>query len=1093
MKNKFSQTIIFSLIILVILIPLLGFGLKKLSAFQTQAIPEPGFGAGYDYQTEVDNPRADDISQQAAEEARALQERTENNASASQAAASRLAELQQQDLEQCTAEVTGQTPPQGPMADTVNDSVEGAINNHVQENFQDTFTEEMDDTLPQETQNLVEESFPQELDNATQEILQDNPQIELLDADDPASVIENGSLDFNRAELDEAADAYQNYFGDNWREDILDEENRASFTENLFEETVQSVTPEVFEQVLTDNLPQVLENTMESAFSETTESIFNPDQLKEVFTDRNFQNNLEGGLSTVASDTVNGALSGLENLNESDLRETLGLPERPRAVRPVSQYDEDGYFTGYTYETGGYEPGTNLNLDDIREVTTQSMEDNISQNITDNLLKDENLTNLSTNMMESMNLNSDQIVGEMLDGLSMDGLTENLNLDSLTENLDLDSLNFDQAFGDILNDFDIDSVLDGFDIDNILGDFGGIGDIVGDFSNQITDMAGDVFGDITGDMMGDLNDLGIGLDLDSLPGPLNDIAGDITGGLDGSLPGAGGFGGGGNYVPVKEVDGPLLSTTQEIDATTKRMEQLLIQICTYQKSIQRIQTAFEQKEFMEDVQLRQSASDEVERYRQEVFDLTNRGYDPDGQGAEQPLYVTNLDSHLQQVKNETRSVYLNHFGHTENAFAEQVTNAIMNNPDVPALPESTITVDEYERFFTGQIADAEEYRRIAREVYNPYLPNTPQRAVDMHSALYRQNLQEKQDQAELEFNTGQGYLPVRECIEHTDDGSACLHWETITPASQIGEQIADVLSYRQEVYTNPQAGDIVPGSSPSEAELRNFRPSASGGSSSGSSGGSNSASMPGSSMPGSFDINQVVDMLSQFMSGLEGSDPDSSPSTASLAMAKEIIDDQNQAVISWSGEDVNSCQTDNNWISGNQFTMTGSGGMQSFFDHFIITKDEGEGLPNAGQSTIDLPVSLDVRFEVIRASGSNAGERRTITGGVTTDIIDDIYQEVTLNIPSVNAGDEFIISLFPHVTNYQINITASNGNASDLINEIRTEIDDIINNETGILKKNLSLLNIEYKTNSVTLSPKLKYDIKCLDNSGSTIQDGLTL
>lgn len=329
-------------------------------------------------------------------------------------------------------------------------------------------------------------------------------------------------------------------------------------------------------------------------------------------------------------------------------------------------------------------------------------------------------------------------------------------------------------------------------------------------------------------------------------------------------------------------------TTKSIDSTTKEVRDLSTQICTYLKAIKRIQARFEQK-MVEDANLMRVKSTEIEKFRQAMFGdngVTKTGYatlDENGQQTElndaengQPLFVVNNQVYLAQVREEADRIVTDEINQGTNPnknsilnglqgedslslnsglTAEDISNltgkgvspasplVIRNNPfdnipiissllrpfrntlawlsgntafAVPSEPPASQTIDS-DRFW-------ESFKKMAEpknNSYGSYLIASDQMEVKKNEAV-----QAARDEA----LQGQGFLPVRTCLEKTSDGKTCVVWGTKQPGIIVKETNANAMNSRLNTYIQAKdMGELAQGNEPNVSELINNTPAPGGG------------------------------------------------------------------------------------------------------------------------------------------------------------------------------------------------------------------------------------------------------------------------
>ncbi len=595
---------------------------------------------------------------------------------------------------------------------------------------------------------------------------------------------------------------------------------------------------------------------------------------------------------------------------------------------------------------------------------------------------------------------------------------------------------------------------------------GRVTDSITNSMTQITDSIISPITDIPENIVGNFTDSVTGMVDQTISGVTDGVIGGVTQGALGGvgIPGLGGS------VPVREVHGPLLSTTQsidehtqEIDVTTKNIEQLLVEICTYQKSIQRIQANIEQKLFVDDVERRREAASQVEQYRQDLLGqdgLIQTGYDPTGQGDQAPLFVQNLDEHLDHVAREQKSIFLDDLQEAGTQFG-QMSNQVIGDDAPPGVPRSTITQEEYIKYVNGQLRNnPEEWQRVSIAIRDSGLANRPESA----SRLHHQELNSRQEKAiektKEEYYAYGGFLPVRECVEHTSDGTACRKWRNVTPASQVKESAAKAMDYRVDSYLNPEAGTVAQGNEPSAREVMEFAPSTSGG------GGQAGGEVSG------MDLGSILNLLSQGLN-LFSRDHDQPSGTSSLKFdyslpsIRAVLGEEqdNTGTISWQGDNLTDCRADNNWPGANI--------------------SYGQELTE-NRLNFDLPVEFEAWL--IRTRN---GERHSLSDVEDTHSVDDKLLSTVarwdLNPETLQQGDELSLVFTKGNDTEEVSITVNDPSTA------LVELRDTAREKARQRESWFGQYTFRTQNNNLTVSSNLKYQIRCQGSDGNTLTDEVTV
>lgn len=692
----------------------------------------------------------------------------------------------------------------------------------------------------------------------------------------------------------------------------------------------------------------------------------------------------------------------------------------------------------------------------------------------------DSLVNDITNQaLQSVTAPLNQITGQLTGSVNgvLNNLTQPINtaLNDITGNLTNSILSpvtgaVDQMFGQILDP--IDGALGGL-TEAITAPLDGL---VGQITSPINNLVGGITDQITGQIQGITNQIlspitnGLGQLTNMITAPitgaLNTALGTITGGLInlGNPLGALGIG---LFVPVLEQPGTLTNTSKQTESNTGSTEQntkeiikinqdsnkQLIEICTKNRALLRINQSIENKELVQDVQLTRDAATEVERYRQELLDFVKRGYDSTGQGADSPLYIENTGTHLKRVAEEAKNVFLDDLKNSGNVFKEQVANTINNS--LGGFSQSTITKRDYDRFKAGQISDPEEWNRIFVALNDPFLPNNPSTAL----RLSREELNTRQGtavtNAREEILTNQGYLPVRECLEYTSDGQTCRRWSNQVPAIQVKEAVADAMRFRVEQYTNPQAGAVAPGNQPLLDEIRTLTPSTQGG------GGSGAAGFKPENL-----LSLAGDLFQTIRENLQ---------KPSLTFTKRT--NENSVALNWNAKNMEICRVNNNW-----FTQSAS------LRNTETLVPSGSQIALSGQTIIPTPIQFEIRANIKR------GEQ--FTGLEIEDNIQRSLTEKTIKLPentNIETGDSIIISWWPYTENYTIQIDSIDTNINNTVNRLNQELERIASEETGTRSVEATKYRFLNNVNNISVRPIMKYQISCIGNDGQPYNKEVSL
>src|SRR5690606_36108375 len=134
-----------------------------------------------------------------------------------------------------------------------------------------------------------------------------------------------------------------------------------------------------------------------------------------------------------------------------------------------------------------------------------------------------------------------------------------------------------------------------------------------------------------------------------------------------------------------------------------------------------------------------------------------------------PLYVQNTRAHINEVViPETRAVFVDDLKQSEDIWKNETINAISNQISGPAT-RSTVTEEEYTRFANGQITGNDAWFKTFLSILDPSRPNSPATSYRINRNILAQREAQAEQYSLQEINSGQGYLPVRQCAEYTAD------------------------------------------------------------------------------------------------------------------------------------------------------------------------------------------------------------------------------------------------------------------------------------------------------------------------------------
>jgi len=275
-------------------------------------------------------------------------------------------------------------------------------------------------------------------------------------------------------------------------------------------------------------------------------------------------------------------------------------------------------------------------------------------------------------------------------------------------------------------------------------------------------------------------------------------------------------GSGGDYVPVHET-GELLSLTEGINRKTVHTNDLLVDICIHLKAIRRVQYQIEAQALYHDPNARKAAAKAIFEHKQTFIEENiKKGYEVspgllnvqnaaggavDSSQDKQPLYVSNLDEHLQNVRDEAYGVFDADLSNSENPniFSESIRRDLAlqraagdsDQARVKTTLGSTMTKDEFNAFTSD----------FSQGGWDAWLKLIDPRNNYPGSRLLAQDeLALRESRAEVnareEIASAKGFLPVRECsawITTIDGKKYCRTWTVKTPASINQSYLSDIV------------------------------------------------------------------------------------------------------------------------------------------------------------------------------------------------------------------------------------------------------------------------------------------------------------
>ncbi len=518
---------------------------------------------------------------------------------------------------------------------------------------------------------------------------------------------------------------------------------------------------------------------------------------------------------------------------------------------------------------------------------------------------------------------------------------------------------------------------------------------------------------------------------------------------------------GGTFVPVQEQEGGLMDKTKEIQTNTEQTRNLSIQICTHLRAIKRIQQEFEKK-MVEDANVSRVKATEIAKYQQALNGnngLLKTGYaliDEDGNETKldqgMPLYIVNQQDYMEKASREGIQVAIDDITQTHNIYnnlvlaslqseagdngldsgpsMEDIQNVLgTDNPqastvvakssfdNIPIITSLLKPLRQTFAWLTGSEAYALDNSTTQNKSTDPrqYWPSLIKLAKENPYTSYLKNvdyINQSESKAVLAARDtaiqGQGFLPIRTCLQKTSDGKTCSIWGTSQPGAIVKETTAAAANSRLTQYENADTvGEIIQGNEPNITELITNLPAEGGGGAVGP--GMRSAeqisqsiqtmsSNPSTNLPGQIinigGGNNYNDNVNSALnaSGLEGllgslfgnSDK---PNLSSNSELQGIIDslkqtfsliwnllnpivivgtkakDNGNKLLYWYSPNANDCSTTNDWMS--------AGAEQG------VIKAKGESLGGVDSSLLVTPTTT-TKYKLKCMNGNGNSDEKTL-------------------------------------------------------------------------------------------------------------------
>jgi len=421
-------------------------------------------------------------------------------------------------------------------------------------------------------------------------------------------------------------------------------------------------------------------------------------------------------LGSISNTELNGMISGWDQEETNRLFGSLNSEQSRVLTGQLSFSNLNSVFNNLDSE----------NLGRLTGFLDQNTLNQIVPNLTSEVM-DQMINSLNTGSLNGLiNNMSDQALSTLFGNLSTDAIDSVINnlsggiINDLVGDLSQGAIGniFNQVSDDLVNGL-VDS-LGISSLNQVFSQLGGqtlnsvLGDLSGDVLNSVlpnlgqntltevfTQAAPEVLDDVLSQVAPDVAQQAAALLPDNI---VNDLAGKIPG-LDEALGDLGvpdlgdivddplgAVTGAGLYVPVVEQNGQLMQLTSSIDTTEKQIKDLSIQICTHLKAIRRIQVKFENT-LLEDSDAMRIRATELDKYRQALFDLLKKGYtDNEGNENSGPLFVANTREHWTESSIEGTILALDVIKNSDNRYKEDIVEGIYAEW---GTTEQNLTDEEY--------------------------------------------------------------------------------------------------------------------------------------------------------------------------------------------------------------------------------------------------------------------------------------------------------------------------------------------------------------------------------------------------------------
>lgn len=869
-------------------------------------------------------------------------------------------------------------------------------------------------------------------------------------------------------------------------------------------EAIKQGLPENMMSYVQSDLPQRLTNNLQNKlgpeFANRLEaelmSGLDPEDIDDALVSQLMRESIDAVIKGSVQESVQDSIP--RAINQS-VKEGMGANLKEN-IQSSIRYSTEGPFrnTLNSFLAGNGNIGENL---------INGVLDNMSSQLTNALMSqlegsmDEIVSSVTEGVMGSLDSSLNQITGDLtgsideiigtLDG-SLQDITDSLT-GALTQPIDAITGNLTDSIDDLTG-----SLQDS--LGNITGQ---LDEMTDKLTQSITNPINDLTDKITGSIDKFTNQI-----TESLYSPVNQVmeqAQEAVGGvietatkpltnivqkpaefiqqagtnLVSKIPGVGGLASGllSSSVPVHEV-GDLLQVTKDIKDIEGESRDVLIEICGHIKDVRRVQLAFEQKEFVQDAQARQAASDEVEKYNKAYLKFVDEGYAVDANGQKGNLIIENLDDYILEGTDEITKVFISEYENNDSdIFSQETKEALLRNiAEGKYLPYSTITKEEYDKLADPKDLTSAEFLSLLNKAYDPSKPNNPITSYNISKNILEaaRSISESNRINEL---SSSGFKPVRECAELAPDGQTCVKWQTVTPGSVIQGEVSNTFGSRlrqlEQADEVTDIGEDTPIPTPAQSQTFEADDATAGGS-------------PG--FNGNFAQNIFSGLLARLRGlfnnggnggggggGGEEGEPPVATFTFNTASVAEINGGEaNAAFLNLSTQGASECKAANNWLS-----LRPSGNKAE------VVVAQGASVGTSGSLKISLPLNFSLRMERVR------GEEVTTFTPATTVNASLTQQISSLNFGSsqVAAGDTFKLVVKAIDQEQSVSVTAGSANAAAVVSALQQAVLSL--GATTDQGKEFKALRLTFNSNQsgegfITATIDPTYRLTCSNQNGST-------